>query len=219
MTLPISVSTVGGIRLSSLFSPTLVCLTNGLSWRIARERSHNRAGGVFRWRGSGYMLHQVLIILHTVCAVLSFGFGYLAVLPRMTQESRRRWFSYYLITLIGMIVSLAGAIAAHVPQLAATVRGIFSGLFILSLYMLFRAAQARSALFSQRDSWFIGYVDHIGFTLIALFEGFVIVSGIDLGAPGWLIAAAAVLGVVAGNVVVRRLQTAASQPAEPSHAH
>ena len=146
-------------------------------------------------------------------AILSFGCGYLAVLSRVTYESRRRRFGYYFVMLAGMVVFLAGAIAAHATQLAATQRVIFSGLFVLSLYMLFRAAQARSALSSQRDKWFIRYVDDIGFTLIALFEGFIIVSGIDLGAPGWLIAAAAVLGVVAGNVVVRRIQTQASQPA------
>ncbi|HEX4835976.1 MAG TPA: hypothetical protein VFW01_06540 [bacterium] len=51
--------------------------------------------------------------------------------------------SYYLIMLTGMIVFLAGAIGAHLTQPAATQRVIFSGLFVLSLYMLFRTAQAR----------------------------------------------------------------------------
>ncbi len=37
-------------------------------------------------------------------------------------------------------------------------------------------------------------MDDIGFTLISLFEGFIIiVSGIDLGAPGWPTAVVAVL--------------------------
>ncbi len=157
------------------------------------------------------MLHLVLIIVHAVCAVLAFGFGYFAVLPRVTLESRQRRFRYYFIMLIGMVVFLAGAIVAHLAQLGAMERAVFSGLFILSLYMLFRAVQARGALSSQRDRWFIGYVDDIGFTLISLFEGFIIVGGIDLGAPAWLIAAAAVLGVAGGRVVVRGIQTQAGQ--------
>ena len=57
------------------------------------------------------------------------------------------------------------------------------------------------------NNWFPSYADHTGFTLIALFEGFIIAGGMDLGAPGWLTAAVAVLGVIAGNRVVRRIQT------------
>ena len=42
-------------------------------------------------------------------------------------------------------------------------------------------------------------MEHIGFTLIALWDGFVVVLAIDLGAPGWLVIVLAVLGVVVGN--------------------
>jgi len=111
-----------------------------------------------------------------------------------------------------MIVFLAGAILAHVGQLEALQRGIFAGLFVLSLYMLFRGTQARTVLRGQHDDWWTIYVDHIGFTLISLFEGFIIVSGIDLGAPGWLTAVVAVLGVVVGNRVLHGLQTPSRQP-------
>jgi hypothetical protein len=117
-------------------------------------------------------------------------------------------------TLIAMIVFLAGAILAHVGQLEALQRGIFAGLFVLSLYMLFRGARARTVLRMQHDGWWTIYVDHIGFTLISLFEGFIIVSGIDLGAPGWLTTVVAVLGVVVGNRILHSLQT----PSRQSHA-
>jgi hypothetical protein len=40
---------------------------------------------------------------------------------------------------------------------------------------------------------------HVGFTLVALWEGFVVVLAIDLGAPGWLVAVLAALGLVVGN--------------------
>jgi hypothetical protein len=64
----------------------------------------------------------------------------------------------------------------------------------------------------QPGDWWTTYVDHIGFTLISLFEGFIIVSGIDLGAPGWLTAVVAILGVVVGNRVLHGLQTPSRQP-------
>jgi hypothetical protein len=41
-------------------------------------------------------------------------------------------------------------------------------------------------------------IDHIGFSLISLFDGFVIISAIDLQAPGWLVAVIAVGAVALG---------------------
>ena len=69
---------------------------------------------------------------------------------------------------------------------------------MLGLYILQRANHARLALRLRHEGWRIAYIDHVGFTLISLFDGFVIVGAIDLGAPGWLVAAAALLGVVGG---------------------
>ena len=54
------------------------------------------------------------------------------------------------------------------------------------------------------------YVHDVGFTLITLFEGFVIVGAIDLGAPVWVVVALAVLGVAAGRMVVDRVDRLAS---------
>jgi hypothetical protein len=156
------------------------------------------------------MLHATLITLHATAAVLCFAFGAATLQAHATNSSRRSLFRYYLIALIAMIVFLAGAILAHVNRLDGTQRGIFLGLFVLSLYMLFRGSQARTELFSQRDDRLGGYIHHIGFTLISLFEGFIIVTAIDLGASGWLTAGAAVLGVIVGSRVLHRIQTQTS---------
>jgi sorbitol-specific phosphotransferase system component IIBC len=59
----------------------------------------------------------------------------------------------------------------------------------------------------QRDNWWPTYIDHVGFTLISLFEGFTIVSGINVDAPGWLIAMVAVWGVIVGGRVLHGLQS------------
>ena len=158
------------------------------------------------------MVHLIMIVLHASAAALCFFFGALTLLPHLSHHSRLALSTYYVATLIAMIVFLAAAILAHVGQLEALQRGIFAGLFVLSVYMLFRGTRARSVLRAQHDDWWPIYVDHIGFTLISLFEGFIIVSGIDLGAPGWLTAGVAVLGVVVGNRVLHGLQTPSTQP-------
>lgn len=52
------------------------------------------------------------------------------------------------------------------------------------------AAQA----FSQREgAWRTQYVSDVGLTLIALFDGFMIVSVLELGAPPWIVIAVGVL--------------------------
>lgn len=158
------------------------------------------------------MLHQVMIVLHAAAATLSFAFGALTVIPRLPERSRLNLFDYYFIALIAMIVFLAGAILAHLSQLGGVKRAVFAGLFLLGLYMLLRGSQARAALLSQRDHWLAGYIDHVGFTLISLFEGFIIVTAINLAAPAWLTAAVAVLGVVAGSRMLQRLQQQRSGP-------
>ena len=43
------------------------------------------------------------------------------------------------------------------------------------------------------------FIEHIGFTLISLFEGFIIVSGLNSGIPGGLVAVVAILGVLVGR--------------------
>jgi len=48
------------------------------------------------------------------------------------------------------------------------------------------------------------YLDDIGFNLISLFDGFVIVAAIDLGAPVWLVVLGAIAAVVLGAQLIER---------------
>ena len=155
-------------------------------------------------------MHTIMIVLHATAAVLCFAFGVMTLLPHVTNPSRQNLFRYYFAALIAMIVFLAGAILAHLRDLGGVQRGVFGALFVLSLYMLRRGYQAREALALRRDGWPAGYTDHIGFTLISLFEGFVIVLAISLGAPGWLTSAVAVLGVLVGVRVLHSVKTEAT---------
>jgi hypothetical protein len=61
----------------------------------------------------------------------------------------------------------------------------------------------------RSGQWRVPCRGHIGFTLIALSDGFVIVSAIDLGAPGWLVGVLVVLGVVVGSRALHRLEARA----------
>jgi hypothetical protein len=59
---------------------------------------------------------------------------------------------------------------------------LYAGLLGLGLYMLWRGARAWMRLCTQGSGWRPRYIDDVGFTLISLFDGFVIVGAMDLGA-------------------------------------
>ena len=64
--------------------------------------------------------------------------------------------------------------------------------------MIWRAVQAVTVLTKQNQADQLKVIDHVGFVLISLFDGFAIVSALDLQAPGWLVAVIAVGAVVIG---------------------
>jgi len=146
-------------------------------------------------------LHNVLIMLHAATAAISFFAGCL-LLFAPTYISNQRLFSLYWSSLIGMVVLLIGALIVYWNQYSATERIVFPVLLGLGMFMLYRAQNARSLYKAQQDNWKLGYIEHIGFTLISLFEGFVIVTVLNAGGPGWLVALLAVLGVFIGRFVI-----------------
>lgn len=143
-------------------------------------------------------IHNVLIILHATAATISFFAGCLLIFFP-TYTSNQRIFSLYWWSLIGMVILLMSAILIYWTQYSTIERIIFPGLLGLGLYMLYRARSANRLLGTQQNEWKQGYIEHIGFTLISLFEGFIIVSGLNSGIPGWLVAATAVIGVLVGR--------------------
>ena len=146
-------------------------------------------------------LHSTFIILHTATAIVSFFAGCLLLFSR-TYATNRGLFHLYFWSLAGMAVLLAGAALVNWEQYNDTERIVFPALLGLALFMLFRGWGAGLVLNTRQKGWKLGYVEHIGFTLISLFEGFIIVSGLNAGLPGWLIAIVAVLGLLAGRWLI-----------------
>jgi hypothetical protein len=149
------------------------------------------------------MLHNLLIAAHALSGVVCFAAG-VACLGLSTAGATR--FRVYFAALVGLMVFLLAAVAYDWRHLDTTAQLIYLGLTGLGSYMLWRAVRANARLHRQGDGWRSGYLDDIGFTLISLFDGFVIVLAIDLGAPGWLVALLAVAGVAAGILAIRQVK-------------
>jgi hypothetical protein len=149
------------------------------------------------------MVHTVLIVLHAATALVCFTAG---VLCLRIREATDRRFRVYFWSLVAMLVFVIAAIAVHWGELDTAARAIFAGLTLLGLYMAWRATQAGIRLRRHGQGWQPRYVDDIGFTLISLFDGFVIVTAIDLGAPVWLVILIAVAGVAGGVYAMNRVK-------------
>ncbi len=154
----------------------------------------------------------VMIVLHAAAGVAAFVVGIAALQPQ--RRRKHLWLLPLLLwLLVAMVVFMAGAVAAHWTDLPGAAQLTFSGLVGLGLYMLHRARSAATAGCSSSTA---GSVDDIGFILISLFDGFVIVTALDLGAPPWVVAPVAALAVVIGHrVIARTKRSAAPLPFAP----
>jgi hypothetical protein len=155
------------------------------------------------------MLHTSAIVLHATCAVAAFIVGVLLIFqPAGRRQLQLARALVVLLALMG--VFLLVAILSHVTSLPTIQRIVFGGLFLLLLYIIYRAVQALSVLSGQSGGHGdeqLKVVDHVGFVLISLFDGFAIVSALDLGAPGWLVAIIAVGAVVVGILALNARKT------------
>lgn len=151
-------------------------------------------------------LHAIFINTHALAATVSFISG-LTVITSRKHLVNYQLFSVYLWSLVGMIIFLAGAMFVWWTVYTTTEQIAFSGLFVLSLYMLYRALSAQTLLEARQNDWKRDYIHHIGFTLISLFEGFIIVALINLRTAGWIIAVVAILGVLAGRRTIDMAET------------
>jgi hypothetical protein len=72
--------------------------------------------------------------------------------------------------------------------------------------MLWRGTRARriAATSPQRSA---RELDHLGFTLVALFDAFVVIGALDLGAPGWLLGVVAIAVAAIGHAWITRLKS------------
>ena len=156
------------------------------------------------------MLHQLLIAVHAACALASFVFG-LAVITRPPEPSSAI-FRGYLATLTLMVVFLVAVVLADWSGLDLVKQMVFLSLLLLAGYTGWRGWHAARVVQARRGPWRNAYIDDVGFTLIALFDGFVIVTALDLGAPTWLVIAVGALGIVAGRYGVVRTKQRSPRP-------
>jgi hypothetical protein len=160
------------------------------------------AAGRWAWRAA--MLHTVLIGIHAALGGLALVAGIVAI-------RRGRLFGVFLCSLIGTIVFLAAALVVEWSGLDTTEQVIFAALAALGVYMVIRAVQA-ARLRPNLGRPSPAYVNHVGFNVIALFDAFVVILVLDLGAPVWLMVTAALVVAIGGHFVRRAIRDQLTPP-------
>ena len=154
-------------------------------------------------------MHTIAIVVHATSAIAAFIIGIVFIFQSNTLRQLQLGRAMVVLLLL-MEVFLIIAILSHVTSLPTIKQLIFGGLVILVVYMIWRAVQAVTVLTKQQPADQLKVIDHVGFVLISLFDGFAIVSALDLQAPGWLVAVIAVgavgVGILGINVRKKTLK-------------
>lgn len=142
------------------------------------------------------MLNTLFITVHATAATIGFVAGMLAV-------PAGRFLGLYRGALAVMAVALVPAVLVDWTATDPVARAVFAGLFVLSVVMVVRGELAARLAPARTGGPAPAYVDHLGFTLVALADGFAVVAVIRAGVPGWLVAAVAVGVVVIGHTGIQ----------------
>lgn len=105
-----------------------------------------------------------------------------------------------------MTLLLVAVVAVDWGRLDRIGRIVCGALTLFAFYISWRGWRALRDRQQQAAGWEQGYVDDVGFTLISLFVGFVIVAALDLGAPVWLVVAIGVGVVLGGRWLIGRVE-------------
>lgn len=151
------------------------------------------------------MLDTVFIAVHGGAATIAFVAGALSA-------PTGRFVGVYRWAMAVMAAALVPAVLVDWATTDPTARVVFVGLITLAAVMVVRAELAARRHPARTGGPTPGYLDHIGFTLISLADGFAVVAAIRGGAPGWAVSVMAVGVVVVGHLTLQAAKRRLARP-------
>ncbi|HZC39319.1 MAG TPA: hypothetical protein VE343_01510 [Streptosporangiaceae bacterium] len=164
-------------------------------------------------------LRDTLIGIHAAGGTVAFGAGVILVRQAASRGPGRVPVMAYLAGMVLLAATAAALTGTDWAGLGPAPRAVLATLTGFAVVLAGVASRARRLLRARAPGWRPRFTEAVGFTLIALFDGFVIIAALDLGAPGWAVAVVAVAAVLAGRRVIQHASARAArsqdQPVPP----
>ena len=161
------------------------------------------------------MWQTIFLAAHAVTATTALIIGIVTVL-------RSRLFGTYLGSLVAMETFLVLAVSVQWSAYSWPARAAFGALAALGGVVVWQGLLAWQSRPPDGATLSVRYFEHAGFTLVALVDGFLVVTVLDTGAPGWAVAATGVVVALAGHFALRVgrrwIITDTHQPTTPADA-
>jgi hypothetical protein len=142
---------------------------------------------------------------HTIFIALHAGTGLIALATGLITMRAGRLFDVYLAALAAMTLFLVLAVIAEWSVIDDGARILFTAFAVLAGFMVWRATRAR-----RIEPGTEPYIEHVGFTLVALSDAFGVITVLNAGAPVWLVVATGVIIAIAGHFALRKAKTKAA---------
>ncbi len=151
-------------------------------------------------------MHATLVLVHAVAAVLALVLG-------VMSWRRPGLLRGHTLALAGMAGVLPFSLALAWPTLAAATSAVFVALTVLAMVMVVRGVLAERA---QRSGRRLAVLGHVGFNVISLVVGFLVLVVLRAGGGAVGVTVTAVVIPVLGSVLLRRFGHVESHRARPA---
>lgn len=162
------------------------------------------------------MLRTVLVVIHAGAGIAGLVVGLSAIAPEPPRGWLRLLRRAYLPCVAVLLASLAALLVVDWGGLATGVRLAFGGLAGLGAVMVIRLVLAQREVAAQRAGWQGRYIDHVAFSYIALWVGFLVLPALNLPYPQFTVPAVVVAVIGTGALLVSRYRRRVTSPREPA---
>lgn len=149
-------------------------------------------------------MRTFLIVVHASAGIAGLGTGLLSIPPPHPGDRRNVIRGAYLACVAVLLVSLVALVVIDWDGLDSSARIAFSALTVLAAMMVFRLVRAYRAVVSGDIRWQERYINHVYFTYISLWMGFVILPALSLPLPQVTVPLVGVGVLLMGHLLLAR---------------
>ncbi len=153
-------------------------------------------------------MRGTLVVIHASAGIAGLITGLVSLAPPSSPTTRRWWRGLYLLCIAILLVTLIALIGIDWDTLDGSAMIAFPALAVLAVVMAARVVRANQVAASQPPNWRKRYIDHVYFSYISLWEGFIILPALNLPLPQVTVPIIAVGVLLVGHVLITRYKRA-----------